>query len=43
MDTQYVLCEVGIELLYSHNIDERRSWGDRSPTPHRGGLVLNPG
>jgi len=43
MDTHYVLCEVGIVLLYSHNTNERGSWGGRSPTPHRGGSVLNPG
>jgi len=42
MDTQYVLCEVGIELLYLHNVDEGGSWVGRSPTPHRGGSVLNP-
>jgi len=43
VDTHHVLCEVGIELLFLHNIDERRYWGDKSPTPHRCGLVLNPG
>ena len=38
-----VLCEVETELLYLHTIDERGSWVGRSPIPHRGGSVLNPG